>query len=94
MTHFPLGVKAAGLPLCGAFSGVFPNTLEKRIACAIAKLYKQGKIKAAYSCHDLRYFYSITEYHKDKDIFRLSKLLAHAGVQVTQTYLTSLGVEI
>ena len=84
-------VKAAGLPLRGPFAGVLPNTLEKRIARAIEKLFKAGKVKAGYSAHDLRHFFAVTEYRKDKDIYRVSKLLCHQSIQVTETYLKGLG---
>ena len=84
-------IKAASLPLRGPFAGIVPNTLEKRIARAIEKLYRAGKIQAAYSCHDLRHYYAVTEYRKDKDIHRVSKLLGHASIQVTENYLKGLG---
>ena len=69
------------------------NAIEGRINYYIGKLYKAGEIAAPYSCHDFRHFYAINEYRKNKDIFRLSKLLNHAGIQITQTYLKSLGIE-
>jgi len=84
-------IKAASLPLRGPFAGVRPNTLEKQIARAIKKLYQAGKVKAAYSAHDLRHYYAITEYRKDGDIRRVSKLLGHASIQITQNYLEGLG---
>jgi integrase len=84
-------IKAAALPLRGPFAGELPNTLEKRIARAIEKLYQAGKVQAAYSCHDLRHYYAITEYRKDKDIHRVSRLLGHASIQITETYLKGLG---
>jgi len=84
-------IKAATLPLRGPFAGECANTLEKRIARAIVKLNKAGKVQAAYSCHDFRHFYAVTEYRKDKDIHRVSKLLGHASIQVTETYLQGLG---
>jgi len=84
-------IKAASLPLRGPFAGVLPNTLEKQIARAIKKLYRAGKINAAYSAHDLRHYYAITEYRKDGDIRRVSKLLGHASIQITQNYLEGLG---
>lgn len=84
-------IKAAVLPLRSPFAGMLPNTLEKRIARAIAKVHKAGKIQAAYSCHDLRHFFALTEYRKTKDIYRLSKLLGHASIQVTEHYLRGLG---
>jgi site-specific recombinase XerD len=67
---------------------------EGRINYYISKLHQEGKIAARYSAHDFRHFYAVQEYEKNRDIFRLSKLLNHAGVQITQTYLKSLGVEL
>ncbi len=59
------------------------------------KLAEFETIKAAYWAHDFRHLYAVTEYRKDKDIYRLSKLLGHASIQVTETYLRGLGeVEI
>jgi site-specific recombinase XerD len=87
-------IKAAALPLRSPFAGILPNTLEKRIARAIEKLFKAGKVKAAYSCHDLRHFYAVSEYRKDKDIHRLCGLLGHASIAVTETYLKSINVKL
>lgn len=84
-------IKAAGLPLRGPFAGVLPNTLEKRIARAVAKLYATGKVQAAYSAHDFRHFYAVTEYRRDRDIHRVSRLLGHASILVTESYLKGLG---
>jgi site-specific recombinase XerC len=84
-------IKAAALPLRGPFAGLIPDTLEKRVNRAITKLYKAEKIQAAYSCHALRHFYAITEYNKDRDIHRVSKLLGHASISVTENYLKGMG---
>jgi integrase len=84
-------IKVAGLPLRGPFAGVVPNTLEKRIARAVARLHGEGKVQAAYSCHDFRHFYAVSEYRKDRDIHRVSKLLGHASILVTENYLKGLG---
>jgi site-specific recombinase XerD len=84
-------IKAAALPLRSPFAGILPNTLEKRIARATEKLFKAGKVKAAYSCHDLRHFYAITEYRKDNDLYRVQKLLGHASIAITARYLKGLG---
>jgi site-specific recombinase XerD len=70
------------------------NAVEGRINYYIEKLYRDGKIAAPYSCHDFRHYYAVREYEKNRDIFRLSKLLNHAGIQITQTYLKSLGVKL
>lgn len=84
-------IKAAALPLRGPFAGMLPNTLEKRMARAIEKMYKTGRVQARYSAHDLRHFYAVTEYRKSKDIHRVCHLLGHASIQVTETYLKGLG---
>jgi len=39
----------------------------------------------------LRHFFAVTEYKKDFDIHRVSKLLNHASIQVTEHYLKSIG---
>ena len=70
------------------------NAIECRVNFQIEKLYRAGAIRAAYSCHDFRHYYAVSQYQKNKDIFRLSKLLNHAGIQVTQTYLRGIGIEL
>ena len=84
-------VKKANLPLRGPFAGQLANTLAKKIARAIEKLYKDGKVQGRYSVHDFRHAYSINEYRKDRDLYRVSKLLGHASIQVTESYLRGLG---
>lgn len=84
-------INAAGLDLKNPFASFTVNAIECRIKYHIGKLYKAGKIHAAYSCHDFRHFYAVTEYRKTKDIHRISKLLDHAGIAVTEKYLKGLG---
>lgn len=73
----------------------FAETSETKLADAIrkrtAKLAATGAIGAAYSAHDFRHLFAVTEYRKDRDIYRVSKLLGHASIQVTETYLRGLG---
>jgi site-specific recombinase XerD len=94
-------IEAATLPLRSPFSvpegykaANWTNTLEKRIAAKTKELHQAGKLKAAYSCHDLRHFYAVSEYKRDKDIHRVSRLLNHSSIQVTETYLQSLNVKL
>ena len=70
------------------------SAIQGRINKHLQKLYKEGKVKAAFSCHDFRHFFAVQEYGKDKDIYRVSALLGHANVAITQTYLKSLKVKI
>ena len=55
------------------------------------KLFERGKPRAVYSCHDVRHYFAVTEYRKDKDIWRVSKLLGHNGLAATAHYVRSLG---
>jgi len=87
-------IKKAGLDNKKPFVGILANTLEHRIAYAIKKLHKAGKVSAIYSCHDFRHFFAVTEYSKDKDIYRLKRLLDHASIQVTENYLKSINVDV
>jgi site-specific recombinase XerC len=87
-------VKAAGLDVKKPFVWINANAIERRINYHIGKLYKAGKTGSAYSCHDFRHFFAVQEYKKDKDIVRVSKLLNHANVSITQNYLRSLGVTL
>jgi integrase len=45
----------------------------------------------AFSVHDLRHFCAVEAYKATHDIYAVSKLLCHAGVNVTESYLRSLG---
>jgi site-specific recombinase XerD len=76
------------------FENMTTNSLKLRIYRHTTKLYNEGKIKSPYSCHDFRHYFSVTEYLKDKDIYRLSKLLDHSNISVTENYLRSLKVEV
>jgi len=87
-------IKKAALPMRGPFAGIKENTLEQRILRAIKKIHGAGKIRAAYSCHDLRHFYAISEYRRNKDIYALQALLGHASIQVTESYLRGMGETI
>ena len=84
-------IKAAGLPLPRPFA----EMTETRIADAIRKLTgrlaEDGSIGAAYSAHDFRHLYAITEYRKNHDIYQLSRMLGHASIQVTEVYLRGIG---
>jgi integrase len=87
-------IEKAGVDLKKPFSWTNADAIKRRINYYMGKLYKQGTIKAPYSCHDFRHFFAVREYLRDKDIFRVSKLLNHADVSITQRYLRSLKVSL
>ena len=57
------------------------------------RLYNQGKIKAAYSIHDIRHYFAITLYKQTKDIELIRQALNHSSIAITGIYLKSLEVE-
>ncbi|MCR4939030.1 MAG: site-specific integrase [Treponemataceae bacterium] len=57
-------------------------------------LYTNGIIKAVYSADDFRNYFAINEYSKNKDIYKLSRLLNHSSLLTTQKFLSSLNIEI
>jgi site-specific recombinase XerC len=87
-------IQAAGLDIKKPFSWISANAIERRINYRIGKLYINGAITAPYSCHDLRHFFAVQEYKKDRDILRVSRLLNHSNISITQNYLRGLGVTI
>jgi site-specific recombinase XerD len=74
------------------FENMSTNAIKLRIYRQTLRLHREGKINAAYSAHDFRHYFAVSEYQKDKDIYKLSKLLDHAGISVTENYLRSLKI--
>jgi len=87
-------IKSSDLNNKNPFEKYSTNALKLRIYRQTQKLYKEGKIQAAYSAHDFRHFFAVQEYLKDKDIYKLSKLLDHTNISITEGYLRSLKVNI
>jgi site-specific recombinase XerC len=85
-------IRVAKLKLHNPFAHTNANALERIIGYYIGKLYKAGKIRTAFSCHDFRHAYAVAEYQKDKDIYRVKNLLNHSSIAVTDSYLRSLGI--
>jgi integrase len=84
-------IEKAKLLECKPFTGELSNTLGKSIERAVRKFcIEEGW--HYHSCRDFRHYFAITEFKKDKDIHRVSKLLGHATLQVTKSYLQRLGV--
>jgi site-specific recombinase XerD len=84
-------LRAGSLDMHHPFAGTSETKLADAIRKRTAKLAATGAIADAYSAHDFRHLYAVTEYRWDRDIYRVSKLLGHASIQVTETYLRGLG---
>ncbi|GHU61051.1 hypothetical protein FACS189445_2600 [Spirochaetia bacterium] len=89
-----VNIKSSDLNNRTPFETLTTNALKLRIYRQTLRLQKEGKIRAAYSAHDFRHYFAITEYQKDKDIYKLSKLLDHSNISITETYLRSLKMDI
>jgi len=89
-----VNIKGSDLNNRSPFNRYSTNALKLRVYRQTQKLHKEGKIQAAYSAHDFRHFFAVQEYLKDKDIYRVSKLLDHNNISITEGYLKSLKVEI
>ena len=76
------------------FSEYSTNAIKLRIYRQTMKLFNRGRIKSAYSAHDFRHYFAISEYKNDKDIYKLSKLLDHSNIAITETYLKGLKIAI
>jgi integrase len=87
-------IKAAKLDIKKPFAKYSADAIERRVNRRIGELYQAGKIPASYSAHDFRHYFSVEQYKKKKDIYRVSMLLGHANIAITQTYLKSLDVKL
>jgi integrase len=72
------------------FIGMSVQAIKRSVNYHVGRLFEKGEIRACYSCHDFRHFFAIQEYGKDKDIWRVSRLLNHASLAATERYLKGL----
>ena len=61
---------------------------------ALTKLAEADMIKDIYHAHSFRHYYAVKTYMECKDIYKVSRLLNHSSVGVTQRYLESLELEV
>lgn len=85
-------IRQASLKHTDVFAGWTDNKVKCLFKYYTRNLYKAGVIHYAYSCHDLRHFFAITEYKKDCDILRVSRMLGHSGISITEKYLKGLNI--
>jgi site-specific recombinase XerD len=86
-------IQRAGLPLRSPFEGKKVNKIEDALKYLTKKLEGQGRIRGAYSAHDMRHAFSVRLYRQTHDVYALKSALGHANVAVTEAYLRSLGLE-
>lgn len=56
------------------------------------KLYKENKISFPYSFHDIRHYYAIKTYLETNDIYKVSKLLNHSSIAMTEVYMRGFNI--
>lgn len=83
-------IRNAGLKHTDVFAGWSDTKLKNLFKYHTNKLYKKGLIHFCYNCHSLRHLFAISEYRKDKDIYRVSKALGHSSIAITERYLKGL----
>jgi len=79
---------------CGRqpFSRVTVGAIRLRFVRLVARLYKEGRLAARYSVHDLRH--NFAEQNKSRGLYWLARALGRSTVGVTEGYLkNSLGVD-
>lgn len=79
-------LEASGLDSRRPFAGLKETQIADRFR------YHAREAGFPFSVHDLRHFFAVKEYKKDRDIYRLKTLLGHASIQVTENYLKSLEI--
>jgi site-specific recombinase XerD len=83
-------LEKAGLRLRFAFGGLSPSLIADRVRLITTKLYRDRKVAAVYSVHDLRHAFAVRLHRQTKDIYAVKNALGHANVAVTEAYLRSL----
>jgi site-specific recombinase XerD len=84
-------IREAALDIRQPFIKYTATKLADRFRYMTKSLAYSGAIAKPYSVHDLRHYYAVCEYKKDKDLLRVKNLLGHASVQVTELYLRNMG---
>ena len=78
------------IPQSRPFAGHSAKAIECRLYRVVERLHREGRIAEKYSAHDFRHYFAVTEYRGDRNIHRLSRLLGHSGLAVTEAYLKGL----
>jgi integrase len=84
-------IKSAKLDGRRPFEGWNAQKITDAIRWTARQLNKAGQISAVFTAHDFRHLFAVREYRKDHDLYRVSKLLGHASIQITELYLKGLG---
>ena len=67
----------AGLPLRLPFGDLSASVFADRVRLITEKMHAEGRLRAAYSAHDLRHAFAIRLYDKTRDVYAVKTALAH-----------------
>jgi len=70
------------------------GTIANNFNSSVKKLYEEGIISCKFSPHAIRHYFACKEYTKDKDIYRVSRLLKHSSILITTNYLRGLKIKV
>jgi site-specific recombinase XerC len=84
-------VRVVGLDNHCFFAKSSRTKLDEPIQKQMVKFAEEATINAAHFAHDFSQLFAATADQRDRDIYRVSKLLGHALLQVTEDYLRGLG---
>ena len=85
-------IRRAGLPLRAPFGELSAPAIAERVREITEKMHGEGRLKAAYSAHDLRHAFAVRLYRETHDVYAVCVALGHANVSVTEKYLRALGL--
>ena len=80
------------LPLRVPFGALSAPAIAERVREITERMQTEGRLKAAYSAHDLRHASAVRLYQETHDVYAVRVALGHANVSVTEKYLCSLGL--
>ena len=87
-------IENAGVKHNEPFATWTSNRVKQNVKNHCNKLYNAGLISFKYSAHDFRHYFALNEYETNHDIYKLSKLLNHSGIAITENYLRGLHVDL
>ncbi len=69
------------------FKNIKTSKIQKAFYILAKELYKQGKLRHTYTCHDLRHYFAKNHYAKHNNPLLLKQALGHASLNITDIYL-------
>ena len=85
-------IAAAGLGNHRPFSGLSSRWIAEAVRLHAARLAKKGLVRETFSAHDYRHYFAVSDYQRNRDLYRVKELLGHSYATTTECYLRALKV--